>query len=106
MAASFSQFIRERQYLLNVSPATVEWYKCSFKWLRSKNPTEDELQDAVMRMRRKGVESHGLQFRDQSHQCLSQVVRLAPSRSAFAGRSPRAADFLTGGRKEASQLPT
>jgi integrase/recombinase XerD len=55
----FSQFIRERQYLHNVSPATVEWYGHSFKWLRSENPTEEELQDAVMRMREKGLKATG-----------------------------------------------
>jgi integrase/recombinase XerD len=59
MTANFSQFIRERQYLHNVSPATVEWYKCSFKWLCSENPTEQELQDAVMRMREKGLKATG-----------------------------------------------
>ena len=51
MGAGFSEFIRERQYLHNVSSATVEWYKCSFKWLRSEGPTDEELRDAVMRMR-------------------------------------------------------
>ncbi len=29
----FSEFIRERQFLSNVSPSTLEWYKHSFKWL-------------------------------------------------------------------------
>jgi integrase/recombinase XerD len=59
MAASFSQFIRERQYLQNVSPATVEWYKHSFKWLRTDNPSEHELKDTVMRMREKGLKATG-----------------------------------------------
>jgi integrase/recombinase XerD len=59
MAANFSQFIRERQYLHNVSQATVEWYKHSFKWLLSENPTEKELKDAVMRMREKGLKATG-----------------------------------------------
>ena len=59
MTASFSQFIRERQYLHNVSLSTVEWYKCSFKWLRSETPTEEELRDAVMRMREKGLKATG-----------------------------------------------
>src|SRR5690348_8026361 len=54
-----SQFIRERQYLHNVSPATVEWYKHSFKWLCSESPTEEELRDAVMRMRDKGLKATG-----------------------------------------------
>jgi hypothetical protein len=35
---AFSQFICERQYLSNVSPATLERYKHSFKWLRTESP--------------------------------------------------------------------
>jgi len=45
----FSQFTRERQYLHNVSPATLNWYKNSLKWLRSESPTQDDLKDAVLR---------------------------------------------------------
>jgi integrase len=30
----FEQFIRERQYLRNVSPATVAWHTHNLKWLR------------------------------------------------------------------------
>jgi integrase/recombinase XerD len=56
---SFSQFIRERQYLSNVSPATLEWYKHSFKWLRTESPSQDELKDAVLRMREKGPKATG-----------------------------------------------
>jgi integrase/recombinase XerD len=59
MTASFSQFIRERQYLHNVSPATVEWYTHAFKWLRSETPTDAELKDAVIRMREKGLKASG-----------------------------------------------
>ena len=59
MTTSFAQFIRERHYLHNVSPATIEWYKHSFKWLRTENPTEEELKDAVMRMREKGLKATG-----------------------------------------------
>ncbi len=55
----FSQFSRERQYLSNVSPATLEWYKHSFKWLRSESPSQDELKDAVLRMREKGLKATG-----------------------------------------------
>jgi integrase len=47
----FSQFTRERQYLHNVSPATLDWYKNSLKWLPSESPSQDELKDAVIRMR-------------------------------------------------------
>src|ERR1700737_2955236 len=55
----FSEFIRERTYLHNVSPATVEWYKHSLKWLRSESPSKRELQDSVMRMREKGLKATG-----------------------------------------------
>jgi integrase/recombinase XerD len=59
MDARFEQFIRERQYLTNVSPATLEWYKHSLKWLPTESPTEDELKGAVLRMREKGLKATG-----------------------------------------------
>jgi integrase/recombinase XerD len=55
----FAQFIRERQYLSNVSPATIEWYTHSFKWLRTESPTQQELKEAVLRMREKGLRATG-----------------------------------------------
>jgi integrase/recombinase XerD len=59
MEPRFEQFIRERQYLTNVSPSTLEWYKHSFKWLRTEAPAQDELKDAVLRMREKGLKATG-----------------------------------------------
>jgi integrase/recombinase XerD len=56
---SFQQFIRERQYLANVSPSTIEWYTNSLKWLPSESPTQEQLKDAVMRMREKGLKPSG-----------------------------------------------
>jgi integrase/recombinase XerD len=55
----FSQFKRERQYLNNVSESTLEWYTHAFKWLPSESPTQDELKDAVLRMREKGLKATG-----------------------------------------------
>ena len=55
----FQQFIRERQYLSNVSPATIDWYKTSLKWLPSESPSQEQLKDAVMRMREKGLKATG-----------------------------------------------
>jgi integrase/recombinase XerD len=55
----FSQFIRERQLLSNVSPSTLEWYKHSFRWLPNEAPTQDDLKDAVLRMREKGLRATG-----------------------------------------------
>ncbi len=59
MLPRFEQFVRERQFLSNVSPSTLEWYKHSFKWLRSESPSQDELKDAVLRMRVKGLKATG-----------------------------------------------
>jgi len=55
----FAEFIRERQLLSNVSPSTLEWYHYSFKWLRTESPSQDELKDAVLRMREKGLKATG-----------------------------------------------
>ena len=54
MLPKFEQFIKERQYLHNVSPATVSWHTHNLKWLQSETPTEDELKHVVLRMREKG----------------------------------------------------
>jgi integrase/recombinase XerD len=56
---SFSQFKRERQYLNNVSATTLEWYTHALKWLPSEAPTQDELKEAVLRMREKGLKASG-----------------------------------------------
>jgi len=53
----FEQFIRERKYLSNVSPATVEWYTQSLKWLDIESPTDSDLKGFVIRMRGKGLKA-------------------------------------------------
>lgn len=55
MDARFEQFIQEKKYLANVSPATCEWYKQSLNWLPNPSPDEAALKDFVMRMRAKGL---------------------------------------------------
>lgn len=59
MLPRFEQFIRERQYISNVTPATVAWYRNSLKWLPSESPTQEQLKDMVMRMREKGLKATG-----------------------------------------------
>jgi hypothetical protein len=54
---SFDRFVKERKYLKNVSPRTIEWYEESFKWLGTENPSKDDLTDFVVRMRDKGLSS-------------------------------------------------
>ena len=97
MIATFTRFIRERQYLQNVSPATVEWYKCSFKWLLSETPTEEELRDAVMRMREKGLKATGC---NSAIQAINAYLKWSGSEHRIqylTGRTARAADLHAAG---------
>lgn len=55
----FQQFIRERQYLQNVSPRTIEWYENSFRWLPCETPSQEQLNEAVVRMRERGLKPSG-----------------------------------------------
>jgi integrase/recombinase XerD len=55
----FEQFIRERQYLHNVSPRTIEWYRSSLKSLPCEDPTQEQLNDAVIQMRERGRKPTG-----------------------------------------------
>lgn len=59
MQPRFEQFIRERQYLHNVTPSTVEWYRNSLRWLDSESPSQQELKDAVIRMSVSGRKATG-----------------------------------------------
>lgn len=52
---SFDQFIKERLYLQNVTPSTIEWYRESFKLLGTPTPTAEELKQFVLRMRERGL---------------------------------------------------
>lgn len=59
MKAGFENFIKERQYLSNVTPATIEWYTHAFKWLDTDTPSQDDLKAAVLKMREKGLKATG-----------------------------------------------
>ena len=59
MLARFQQFARERQMLMGVSPATLSWYKYSLMWLNTESPSQNDLNDAVCRMREKGLKATG-----------------------------------------------
>jgi integrase/recombinase XerD len=60
MDTRFEQFIRERQYITNVSPTTIEWYRRCLKWLPSSAPTQEQLKDTVVRMRERGLKATGV----------------------------------------------
>lgn len=57
MTAEFEQFIKERQFISNVSPRTVEWYRQSLAWLDNPEPTNDQLKALVIRMRERGLKA-------------------------------------------------
>jgi integrase/recombinase XerD len=59
MLPRFEEFIRERQYLHNVTPATAEWYRNSLKWLDSESPSPAQLKESVLRMCEKGRNAGG-----------------------------------------------
>lgn len=56
---SFTDFIKDRQYLINVSDHTLRWYRCALKWLPNENPTQAELKLTVIRMREAGLKATG-----------------------------------------------
>jgi integrase/recombinase XerD len=51
----FEQFIKERIYLKNVSPRTVEWYREAFRRLANFPLTGDGLKEFVISMRQGGL---------------------------------------------------
>ena len=53
------QFIKERRYLMSVSENTVRWHTCALKWLPNENPTQEQLQQMVIRMRDRGLKETG-----------------------------------------------
>ncbi len=57
MIQGFEQFIRERQFLHNVSPRTIQWYRESFKWLNDEHPDQQALKMFVIRMRERGLKA-------------------------------------------------
>jgi integrase/recombinase XerD len=57
MIQEFEQFIRERQFISNVSPRTIQWYRESFGHLDNPDPTADELKSLVIRMRERGLKA-------------------------------------------------
>jgi hypothetical protein len=40
LTESIEEFVKEKRFLLNVSPRTLEWYDNAFKWLKKYCPEE------------------------------------------------------------------
>jgi len=66
MNKRFELFMKERLYLNNVSPRTIEWHEQSLKWLGVENPTEDDCKVAVLKMREAGLKASSVNCRLRS----------------------------------------
>jgi integrase/recombinase XerD len=53
----FEQFIREKQYIVNVSPCTLTWYRQALRWLLAEHLTQADVNETVLRMREKGLKA-------------------------------------------------
>jgi integrase/recombinase XerD len=53
------QFIKERQYLQNATPRTVESYRYCLKFLPNENPSQAELHEMVLNLRQSGRKETG-----------------------------------------------
>ena len=85
MEPRFEQFIRERQFLTNVTPATIEWYRNSLKWLRSESPSQADLRDVVLRMREKGLRASGCNSAIQAINCYAHWTNAGPHSKCGSG---------------------
>lgn len=47
MESRFEQFIKDKQYLLGVTPRTVQWYRHALRWLPTERPTQAQLDHLV-----------------------------------------------------------
>ncbi len=57
--AGFADFIKHRKYFVCVSPATLGWYEYCFG-LIPENPSQGDLQNAVIGMRERGLKPTGI----------------------------------------------
>ena len=80
----FEQFIRERQFICNVSLRTVEWYRQSFAWLDAPDPTNDQLKSLVIRMRERGLKPAGCNNRIRALNAYLQTQEFFRTASVFA----------------------
>jgi len=94
METKIEQFLRERRYLANVTPATIEWYRYSLKWLNSPSPSQADLKDAVMRMREKGLKARGCNSAIQAFNSYAHWVYVgSDSKCGSACRHPKIAQL-------------
>ena len=60
------QFIKEREYVNNASPATIQWYEQSLCWLNSESSTTEDIRTLVMQLPERGLEPISVRSRLQA----------------------------------------
>jgi integrase/recombinase XerD len=68
----FQAFLREREYISNVTARTLEWHAQSLKWLSTsanpEQPTADDIKELIVRMRQSGLKASSVNCRLRSIQ--------------------------------------
>jgi integrase/recombinase XerD len=68
----FQTFLREREYISNVTTATLEWHTQSLRWLftltNPEQPTVDDIKELIVRMRQSGLKASSVNCRLRSIQ--------------------------------------
>lgn len=77
MLARQKQFIKERQYVNNVSPATIRWYEQSLCCLDTESPTSDDIKALIVRLRERGLEPVSIKSRLQAVRAYCRWAGLA-----------------------------
>jgi hypothetical protein len=71
----FEQFIKHRQYLLNVSANTIRWYRHASKWLPPGEPDRRSFECYSSANAGVRFEADRLQRGSTGHQRLSSLVK-------------------------------
>jgi len=79
---SFTSFLREKQYLENVSTNTLRWYRHALKWPACENPDESQLKEMVVRMREHGLKPTGCNAAIRAINCFLRWAG-SPHKSAI-----------------------
>src|ERR1039457_3697531 len=68
----FQTFLREREYISNVTARTLDWHAQSLKWLSTtanpEQPTVDDIKELIIRMRQSGLKASSVNCRLRSIQ--------------------------------------
>jgi integrase/recombinase XerD len=63
MLANCEKFVQERKYLLGVTDHTIKWYRASLVWLPNESPSQQEINEIVVRMKRRGMSASSVNCR-------------------------------------------